>query len=71
MGKVIGMTFDDIFTSKLIKVSNISKAIYGEKSPSRLSDKYHNIGRNKINSTDIQLVTDFFEKKLNIYLECK
>lgn len=65
------MTVSEILKDPLFSHKVISQAIYGEKNRCRIYQKVNNKGLQKINSTDLQRIADFFATKYDLHLDCK
>jgi hypothetical protein len=64
------MTVSEILKDPLFSHKVLSMAIYGEKSRCRLYQKLNNKGLQKINSTDLQRISNYFKEKYKIDLDC-
>lgn len=64
------MTVSEILKDPLFSHMVLSKAIYGEKSRCRLYQKINNKGLQKINSTDLQRIANYFKEKYKLDLVC-
>lgn len=64
------MTVSEILKDPLFSHKQLSIAIYGEKNRCRIYQKVNNKGMQKINSTDLQRIADYFKEKYSINLDC-
>lgn len=64
------MTVSEILKDPLFSHKELSIAIYGEKNRCRIYQKVNNKGMQKINSTDLQRIANYFKEKYQINLDC-